>query len=112
MKLRHAFVLQASHNSPSFVDQNPAFQDLSESFRSLYKSVFENNQGEWSCDQCLALIYQMQIAVYHRNMTFPTVNPELLFTSTTRQTSFKVFGAGTAATMALHETMYMCRWFL
>lgn len=27
----------------SFVDQNPAFQDLSESFRSLYKSVFENS---------------------------------------------------------------------
>ncbi|KAI0213721.1 Forkhead box protein J3 [Lamellibrachia satsuma] len=30
----------------SFVDQNPAFQDLSESFRSLYKSVFENSETD------------------------------------------------------------------
>ena len=32
-------------HQPSFVDANAAFQDLSESFRSLYKSVFENSQG-------------------------------------------------------------------
>ena len=41
-------LLQApTPHQPSFVDQNAAFQDLSESFRSLYKSVFENSQGEY-----------------------------------------------------------------
>jgi len=33
------------YRSASFVDSNPAFQDLSESFKSLYKSVFESPQG-------------------------------------------------------------------
>ncbi|XP_013416332.1 forkhead box protein J2 isoform X4 [Lingula anatina] len=30
----------------SFVENNPAFEDLSASFRSLYKSVFESSQGK------------------------------------------------------------------
>ena len=39
-------------HQPSFVDQNAAFQDLSESFRSLYKSVFENSQGTYDALNC------------------------------------------------------------
>lgn len=39
---------RAVQRHESFVDQNPAFQDLSESFRSLYKSVFENSGGATS----------------------------------------------------------------
>jgi hypothetical protein len=31
--------------APTFVESNPAFQDLSESFKALYKSVFEMSQG-------------------------------------------------------------------
>jgi len=36
---------QIGYRSSSFVDSNPAFQDLSESFKSLYKTVFETPQG-------------------------------------------------------------------
>lgn len=40
----HDHQLQHARNV-SFVDSNPHFQDLSESFRSLYSKVFENSQG-------------------------------------------------------------------
>ena len=36
---------QIGYRSASFVDSNPAFQDLSESFKSLYRTVFETPQG-------------------------------------------------------------------
>lgn len=41
------FLIFQLQQQQTFVDNNPAFQDLSESFRILYKSVFENSQGNY-----------------------------------------------------------------
>ena len=51
----------------SFVDTNPNFDDLSASFRSLYKQVFENTQGKKS-DTTLFPQYSSYIYIYiYRN---------------------------------------------
>jgi len=42
----HPQQIGSGYRSASFVDSNPAFQDLSESFKALYKTVFETPQGQ------------------------------------------------------------------
>jgi len=58
----------AGYRSASFVDSNPAFQDLSESFKSLYKTVFETPQGTSTLWTILFICFLLALLATPLNM--------------------------------------------